>query len=29
VGLEKHGLVERVKTKIGTKENLFWKLKED
>ena len=29
VGLERHNLVERVKTKNGTKKNLFWKLKED
>jgi len=29
VGLARHDLVERVKTKNGTKENLFWKLKED
>lgn len=29
VGLERRNLVERIKTKTETKENLFWKLKED
>lgn len=29
MGLDRYGLVERVNTKRGTKENIFWKLKED